>query len=141
IELRDYLKNKTTIITGPSGVGKSSLVNFILDDHYQEIREVSKKTAKGIHTTSYVQMFNHPDGGQIVDTPGIREFALWDINKDELASYFIDFLDYNDDCKFLPCTHTHEPNCSIKEAVENGEIDLERYQSYLSLLESIVNKT
>lgn len=136
-EVNDFLIDKTTVITGPSGVGKSSLVNYLLGEKVQDIKNVSSKTAKGLHTTSYVQMFDHPKGGKIIDTPGIREFALWNLNKNELASYFDDFLEFNDECKFLPCTHTHEPDCAIKAAVEEGEIDPERYYSYLNLLVSL----
>ena len=94
------------------------------------------KTAKGLHTTSFVRMFEYGEG-RIVDTPGIREFALWDISKEELPSYFDDFIEFQNLCKFLPCTHTHEPNCAIKTAVEDGHIDVDRYDSYLNLLETI----
>jgi ribosome biogenesis GTPase len=136
-EIKDFIDGKSTIITGPSGVGKSSLINFLFDDKLQEIKQISTKTAKGLHTTSYVQMFELNERTKLIDTPGIRELALWDLNKDELASYFDDFLEYNDQCKFLPCTHTHEPKCAIKKAVDDGEIDPDRYHSYLNLLETL----
>jgi ribosome biogenesis GTPase len=136
-ELKNKLKDRRSILTGPSGSGKSTFINYILDDQIQEVGEVSQKTAKGLHTTSFVRMFELPFGGEIIDSPGIREFALWDINKEELPTYFDDFVEYHHDCKFLPCTHTHEPKCAVIEALEEGKIDPDRYESYLSLLSSI----
>jgi len=136
-EFKDKIKGKRSILTGPSGSGKSTFINYILDDQIQEVGEVSQKTAKGLHTTSFVRMFELPFGGEIIDSPGIREFALWDINKEELPTYFDDFVEYHHDCKFLPCTHTHEPKCAVIEALEEGKIDPDRYESYLSLLSSI----
>ncbi len=135
--LESILKNKRSIITGPSGSGKSTLINFLLEDKIQEVGEVSQKTAKGLHTTSFVRMFELPIGGEIIDSPGIREYALWDINKEELPTYFDDFVEYHHNCKFLPCSHTHEPGCAIVKALEEGKIDLDRYESYLMLLNSI----
>lgn len=135
--LESIFKNKRSIITGPSGSGKSTLINFLLQDKIQEVGEVSQKTAKGLHTTSFVRMFELADGGEIIDSPGIREYALWDINKDELPTYFDDFVEYHHNCKFLPCSHTHEPGCAIVKALEEGKIDIDRYESYLLLLDSI----
>lgn len=136
-EFKNRIKDKRSILTGPSGSGKSTLINFLLEDQVQDIGEVSQRTAKGLHTTSFVRMFELPFGGEIIDSPGIREFALWDINKEELPTYFDDFVEYHHDCKFLPCTHTHEPKCAVIEALEEGKIDPDRYESYLSLLSSI----
>lgn len=135
-ELKEFLSTHNTVIAGPSGSGKSSLINYIFDEEKQAIGEVSLKTAKGLHTTSFVRMFEYGEG-RVIDTPGIREFALWDISKEELPSYFDDFLEFQDLCKFIPCTHTHEPNCAIKTAVEDGYIDVDRYDSYLNLLETL----
>lgn len=136
-EFKNRIKDKRSILTGPSGSGKSTLINYLLEDQVQDIGEVSQKTAKGLHTTSFVRMFELHFGGEIIDSPGIREFALWDINKEELPTYFDDFVEYHHDCKFLPCTHTHEPKCAVIEALEEGKIDPDRYESYLSLLSSI----
>lgn len=135
--LESIFKDKRSIVAGPSGSGKSTLINFLLDNKVQEVGEVSQRTAKGLHTTSFVRMFELPYGGEIIDSPGIRELALWDINKHELPTYFDDFVEYHHNCKFLPCTHTHEPECAIIEALEEGKIDIDRYESYLLLLNSI----
>jgi ribosome biogenesis GTPase / thiamine phosphate phosphatase len=135
--INKILKNKSTVITGPSGVGKSTLVNYILQSEEQMTGEVSERTAKGMHTTSSVRMFELTSGGNIIDTPGIREFALWEMERGELATYFKDFLEFTHLCKFTPCTHTHEPECGIIRAAEDMKIDLDRYESYLLLLESL----
>ena len=82
-------------------------------------------------------MFDIPEGGEVIDSPGLREFGIWDFDKSELQMYFHDFDDYREECKFIPCSHTHEPNCRVKQAVEHGEIDPERYNSYLYILESL----
>lgn len=136
-ELKQKLIGKRSILAGPSGSGKSTFTNFILQDTKQEIGEVSARTAKGLHTTSYVRMFELAEGGEIIDSPGVREFGLWDISKEELPTYFDDFIIYHHSCKFLPCTHTHEPKCAVIEALEEGKIDPDRYESYISLLSSI----
>lgn len=131
-----FLKDKTTILSGPSGAGKSTLVNTLLGGKVQAVKAISETTAKGKHTTSFTRMFDLPDGGKLIDTPGIREFALWDIDINELPLFFRDFKDYYLNCKYNSCSHIHEPGCAVKEAVESGEIQYDRYLSYINLYES-----
>lgn len=138
-ELYKRLENSKTVITGQSGVGKSTFVNEILGNKQQVVGKISDSTAKGQHTTSFVRMFEAANNTHIIDTPGIREFALFGISKHELPTYFIDFLEFHNSCKFTPCSHIHEPKCAVKNAVENGQINFERYESYLLLSESIDN--
>jgi ribosome biogenesis GTPase / thiamine phosphate phosphatase len=136
-QLQNELKNKTSVLSGPSGTGKSTFLNSIIGENYQSVKEASKKTNKGKHTTSAVRLFKMPNGGEIIDTPGIREFAIWGLDKNELALYFHEFDKYNPKCKYYPCTHTHEPGCAVIEAVKKASIDPERYESYLLLYESL----
>ncbi|PKL80069.1 MAG: ribosome small subunit-dependent GTPase A [Ignavibacteriae bacterium HGW-Ignavibacteriae-4] len=136
-EIESKLKGKTTLVTGPSGVGKSTFINHVLGEEVLAVGKVSDKHMKGKHTTSFVQMFDVNEDTRIVDSPGLRELAIWNFEKLELQMYFKDFTGYREECKFTPCTHTHEPGCMVKEAVEEGEIDIERYQSYLSILETL----
>lgn len=135
--LKKVLKDRTTVFSGPSGAGKSTVTNALLGNEFQATGGISRQTSKGTHTTTNAQMFPLPGGGYIVDTPGIRELAAWQLDADELPYYFTEFNEYMHDCKFAPCTHTHEPGCAVKEAVEIGEIDAERYQSYLQILDSL----
>lgn len=136
-EIKNELEGKTTLVTGPSGVGKSTFINYILGENILAVGKVSDKHLKGKHTTSFVQMFDVDSETRIIDSPGLRELAIWNFDKLELQMYFKDFEGYREECKFTPCTHTHEPGCKVKEAVENGEIDIERYNSYLSILETL----
>jgi ribosome biogenesis GTPase / thiamine phosphate phosphatase len=133
----ELTKDKTTLFFGPSGVGKSTLVNRLIGNLKQKIQEISERTQKGQHTTTFVKMLELPYGGRIIDSPGVREFAMWDIDKLNLAMYYHDFDKFFLDCKFLPCTHTHEPSCAVIQALESGLIDAERYESYLNILESL----
>lgn len=131
-----FVKDSTTLLFGPSGVGKSTLLNDLVGQEVQEVAEISDRTGKGQHTTSAVRMFKLSDGTRLIDSPGVREFALWNVNREELPLYFRDFVEFMHDCKFTPCTHMHEPGCAVISAVERGEIDAERYQSYINLVES-----
>lgn len=135
--LRELLQGKISIFTGPSGVGKSSLLNAIQPGLGRAIGEVSAKLTKGKHTTVNAEMFPLADGGYVADTPGIRSLAPWDVEPDELDAYFIEFHDYVSECQFSDCTHTNEPGCAVLKAVENGDISAERYDSYLRLHEDL----
>lgn len=135
--LRDILAGRTSAFSGPSGVGKSSLLNAIFGTELQRTAEVSDRTGKGMHCTTSGAMFALPNGGIAIDTPGIREYALWGIPKADLALLMPDIAEFAQDCRFLPCSHTHEPHCAVKQAVEDGEIDPQRYESYILMLESL----
>ena len=135
--INEFLKGNRTILSGPSGSGKSSLINYLIGDSIQEVNEISQRTNKGQHTTSSVRMFDLDDNTQIVDTPGIREFAISGLEKDDLALYFHEFDPYFPKCKYPQCSHIHEPKCAVIEAVEEGDIDIERYQSYINLYETL----
>jgi ribosome biogenesis GTPase / thiamine phosphate phosphatase len=136
-ELNERLKNKITLISGHSGVGKSSLLNIILPELELKIQEVSGWSGKGQHTTTFAEMFDLPFGGKVIDTPGMREFGLVDLSKQELSHYFPEMRDRLNNCQFNNCLHINEPGCAIKEAVSNGEINEDRYVSYYGILESI----
>lgn len=131
--LRDHLQGKISALAGPSGVGKSSLLNVVQPDLGLHVRAVSEATSKGKHTTHVRELFPLDMGGYVADTPGIRSLALWDTEPEELDAYFIEMRDLVSECKFNDCTHTHEPGCAVREAVSKGEIAPQRYNSYLRL--------
>ncbi|MEP0546210.1 MAG: ribosome small subunit-dependent GTPase A [Rhodothermales bacterium] len=133
---RERLAGKISVVAGPSGVGKSTLLNAVEPTLGLRTGEVSEKTKKGRHTTTFAELLPVA-GGYVADTPGIREYGIWDMAPEELSGYFIEMLPYLSDCKFSPCTHDHEPECAVKEAVENDEIAPERYLSYLNILASL----
>lgn len=131
----DLLQNKVTLLTGHSGVGKSTLLNRISPGLRQKTGEVSGFSEKGVHTTTFAEMFQLGSGTFIIDTPGIREWGLVDMTQEELSDYFPEMRDRRLDCRFGPrCLHLQEPKCAIIEAVEKGEIPMSRYESYLSMV-------
>ena len=138
--LRDVLHDKMSLISGHSGVGKSSLINEILENENIRTSEVSDWSGKGMHTTTFAEMYDLPKGGRLIDTPGMREFAIADISKQELSHYFPEMRAVMNDCQFNDCMHINEPGCAVKKAVINSEIHEERYVSYLTILDSIQEK-
>ena len=140
-EIKNLLRNKVTLISGHSGVGKSSLLNIIFPDIKLKTQNVSGWSGKGQHTTTFAEMYDLPFGGKIIDTPGMREFGLVDISKQELSHYFPEMRNRLIKCQFNNCLHVNEPGCAIKEAVANGEINEDRYVSYINILDSIGEKT
>jgi ribosome biogenesis GTPase / thiamine phosphate phosphatase len=135
--LGELLAQKTTLFAGHSGTGKSTLMNTLHPDIHQKIGSVSTFANKGIHTTTFAEMFALEKGTLVIDTPGINELGLIDIGDHELADYFPEMRALLGKCKFNNCSHTHEPHCAVIDAVENGEISLSRYNSYLSMLENV----
>ncbi len=132
-ELKELLSNKTTLISGHSGVGKSTLINKILPDSNIKTSEISKASDKGVHTTTFAEMFETVDNGFIIDTPGIREFGIVHFKKEDISHYFIDMKPLIQNCRFNNCVHVNEPGCAVIAAVESGEIASSRYQNYLSI--------
>lgn len=135
------LKDKTTLLSGHSGVGKSSFINKMFPELALRTQNVSGWSGKGLHTTTFAEMFDLPGGGRIIDTPGIRELGLVDIPKNELSHYFPEMRSLINDCQFNNCMHINEPGCAIKAAVNEGTVYMERYISYLTILETIEEKT
>ena len=129
------LKDKITLLSGNSGVGKSTLINRLIPHASQRTAEISDAHNTGMHTTTFSEMIELPEGGYLIDTPGIKGFGTFDIEKEELTSYFKEIFHFSKDCRFSNCTHTHEPGCAVIKAVEDHFIAASRYQSYLSMLE------
>lgn len=136
-EVKGLLKDKTTLLSGHSGVGKSTLINNIFPELDLKILEVSGWSGKGMHSTTFAEMFDLPFGGRIIDTPGIRELGLVDLKKEELSGYFPEMRKLVNDCQFNNCKHYNEPGCAVKAAVNEGTISEERYISYLTIMETM----
>ena len=134
-QLFPILKDKITLLSGNSGVGKSTLINRLIPHASQRTAEISDAHNTGMHTTTFSEMIELPEGGYLIDTPGIKGFGTFDIEKEELTSYFKEIFHFSKDCRCSNCTHTHEPGCAVIKAVEDHFIAASRYQSYLSMLE------
>jgi ribosome biogenesis GTPase len=132
-QVQDLLKDKVTLFSGHSGVGKSSLINTLLPSLDLRTHMVSEWSDKGMHTTTFAEMFELPQGGFIIDTPGIRELGVIDIEKQELGHFFPEMRSRMNECRFNNCRHINEPGCAVLKALEEGEIELSRYESYLSI--------
>jgi ribosome biogenesis GTPase / thiamine phosphate phosphatase len=139
-EVKQQLNGKVTLLSGHSGVGKSSFINKIFPGIRLKTKDVSGWSGKGMHTTTFAEMFDLPSGGKIIDTPGMREFGIVDITKQELSHYFPEMRSLLNDCHFNNCLHVNEPGCAIKKAVADGLIHEERYISYFNILDSIEEK-
>lgn len=135
-ELNTVLQDKTTLLSGHSGVGKSSLLNVLFPGMNRKTQDVSGWSGKGQHTTTFAEMFDLPQGGKIIDTPGMREFGIVDLSKQELSHYFPEMKDRIQNCQFNNCLHSNEPGCAIKDAVNQGLIHEDRYVSYRTILDS-----
>ena len=133
--VRAALQDKITVLSGNSGVGKSTLINSILPHVGLRTAEISDAHDTGMHTTTFTEMLPLPEGGYIIDTPGIKGFGSFDMEPEEITSYFKEIFRFSKDCRFNNCTHTHEPGCAVRRAVEDHYIAESRYQSYLSMLE------
>ncbi len=137
--LENFLKDKTCVLVGPSGVGKSSII-AALTEHAVKTREVSEKTGLGKHTTTTTHLYHLPQGGNLIDSPGVREFGLWHINPEELLQGFKEFHSFSGRCKFRNCTHQREPHCAMQQALQEGNIDDKRFQSYCKILASLTSR-
>ncbi len=136
-QIQNVLNNKTTLIAGHSGVGKSTLLNSINPNLNLKTGAISKKWDKGMHTTTFATMFQLMENTFIIDTPGIKEFMMLHVEPEEVSGYFIDIKKYSEDCQFNNCMHLNEPNCAVKEAVEQHKIAATRYENYLNIVENI----
>ena len=135
-EFCELLKNRTSLFMGPSGVGKSSLLNWQQPGLNIRTGEISSSTGEGRHTTSHTELVRLSGGGFVGDLPGVREFYLWDIEPEDVPGLYVEFLELEGECQFRNCSHVHEPECIVREAVEMGKVDPLRYQSYLQLRQS-----
>ena len=136
-EIKSFLTDRVTLVSGHSGVGKSTFINAILPGMSLRTQDVSGWSGKGQHTTTFAEMYDLPFGGRIIDTPGMKEFGVVGVEKQELSGYFPEMRKRLRNCQFNNCLHINEPGCAIKEAVRNGEIDEDRFVSYYNILESL----
>lgn len=134
-ELKEACQDRLSLFSGESGVGKSSLIKAVDPSLNPKTGSISISHLQGRHTTSLYEMYRLSGGGYIIDTPGIRGFGLVNLEKEEIHKYFPEMLRCSDNCRFVPCTHTHEPGCAVKQAVDEGLVSPERYNSYLGMLE------
>ncbi len=136
-ELKQYLIGKTSVFAGPSGVGKSSILNLIQSELDLLTGVVSEKIGRGKHTTRHTTLINFAKDSYVLDTPGFTSFSIDEVEAEELKDYFIDFNDFKDACKFKGCNHINEPVCAVKDAVDTGEVNSARYENYKSLFETL----
>ena len=139
-ELQSLLQGKTTTVAGPSGVGKSSIINCLQPDVQMETGDISEKIERGKHTTRHSEIIPVNEKTYLVDTPGFSSLLLFDLEKEELAQYYYEFSEYEPECKFIGCSHTHEPVCGVKLALDDGKISQIRYKNYCLLYEELACK-
>ena len=139
-EIRRVLNGKTSAVAGPSGVGKSSLINKLQDEISMETGSISEKIERGKHTTRHTEFIPIGEDTFIMDTPGFSSLMVFDMEKEELEQFYPEFDEYRDGCRFNGCSHTHEPGCGVKEAIEGGKISKERYENYKLIYEELKNK-
>ena len=138
-EVKKVLEGKTTTVAGPSGVGKSSLINLLQEGIEMETGKISEKIERGKHTTRHSQLIHIKDNTYIMDTPGFSSLYLMGFEKEELREYFKEFKEYEPACRFLGCSHIHEPDCGVKQALEEGKISRIRYENYVAMYEELKN--
>ena len=139
-QVGDWLQAKTTLLSGHSGAGKSTLINLLQPNAHQQIGEISDFANKGVHTTTFAEMFSLDADTYVIDTPGIKELGLAEITAEELSHYFPEMRNLMGQCKFNNCRHVDEPSCAVQEAVQSGDIALSRFESYLSMMQEDDNR-
>lgn len=135
--LSDFLRGKLSLLAGNSGVGKSTIINYLIPEAHAKTAAISEQHETGMHTTTYSEMFSLPEGGDVIDIPGIKGFGTFNMQPEEMAHYFRDIFHISADCRFDNCTHTHEPDCAVLKALEEHRLAPSRYASYLSMMEDM----